>query len=227
MLVCVTTPTDESGSESTRLTAEASAHDAPAPPASARHRWLELVAFVLLLGGALVGAAYLGSARDAARLDGAAAFDVVRPQISEPAPDFTLTDLQGRRVRLQDFRGRVVLLNFWATWCAPCREEFPAMVALSRDLGDQGLVVAAVNFQEERELVAGFAQEFGVSFTVLLDPDGETARAYRVQALPTTVFVDRQGRLAGVALGYRAWHAGPARAWLRELLAARATSPTG
>jgi len=201
--------------------------EARSVPLSPRRRWAELVGFVVLLIGALAGAAYLGSGRDAARSDAASAFEVARANASEPAPDFELSDLEGRRVRLQDFRGRVVFLNFWATWCVPCREEFPAMVALSRDLGEQGLAVVAVNFQEDREPVAAFAREFGVPFPVLLDPAGEAARLYRVQALPTTVFVDRQGMLAGTALGYRAWQTRAARAWLRELLVARPGTTAG
>jgi peroxiredoxin len=186
-----------------------------------RRRWLELSAFVLLLGGALVGAAYLGSARDAARSAEAPAFDVVRPKTPDAAPAFALEDLAGRRVSLADFRGRAVFLNFWATWCAPCREEFPAMVTLSRELGEQGLAVVAVNFQEDREAVRAFAREFGVPFPVLLDPSGGVAERYGVRALPTTVFGDRQGMLVGLALGYRSWQTRGARTWLRDLLAAR------
>ena len=196
-------------------------------PVSSRRRWLELGAFVLLLAGALVGAAYLGGARDGARSGEAAVFDVVRAKVPEAAPDFELADLAGRPVRLADFRGRVVFLNFWATWCGPCREEFPAMAALARELGDQGLVILAVNFQEDPEPVAAFAREFQVPFAVLLDPSGEVGQRYRVQALPTTVLVDRQGMLAGVALGYRAWHTRSARGYLRELLAARPGGAAG
>lgn len=101
------------------------------------------------------------------------------------------------------------------------------MAALAREFADQGLVILALNFQEDREPVAAFAREFQVPFPVLLDPTGEVVRQYRVQALPTTVFVDRAGLLTGVALGYRAWHTERARAWLRELLATRPAAAAG
>jgi cytochrome c biogenesis protein CcmG, thiol:disulfide interchange protein DsbE len=195
--------------------------DAPTSvPAPARptRRWLELSVFALLLGGALAAAALLGSARDGARPAGPRGFDVVRAKDVEPAPDFALTALDGSRVRLRDLRGRVVLLNFWATWCAPCRDEMPALARLGVELGDRGLAVLAVNHQEAPDVVAAFARELGVTVPVLLDSAGDVAERYRVQALPTTYLIGRDGTLAGVVLGYRRWDAPDARAYLEELL---------
>jgi len=139
----------------------------------------------------------------------------------EPAPPVTLRDLAGRSVQLDDFRGRVVVLNVWATWCQPCREELPAMEALARELAPRGLTILAVNHQEPEARVAAFAREYRLTLPILLDPDGQVVARYRAVGLPATYFVDRIGRLVGSVLGIRAWHAPPARAYLDRLLAER------
>lgn len=122
---------------------------------------------------------------------------------SPPAADFTLPDPSGREHSLSDYRGRVVLVNFWATWCAPCREEMPAMDRLYRALGDHGLEILAVHAGPGGAATREFLERIPVSFTVLVDADLDL-RGWQVPALPTTFLVDRQGRARYRALGARA-----------------------
>jgi peroxiredoxin len=181
-----------------------------------RAQMLELSAGLILLGGAIGGAAYWGRSGPVGR---AAAFPVSRPAETIVAPDVELPDLSGRPARLRDFRGRVVLLNFWATWCAPCREEMPALQLLAQELGPQGLTVVGVNVKEPRSKVEAFVREHELRFPVLLDADGRVGQAYQVFALPATFIVDRRGSLVGTVLGIRDWAGPDARAYLRQLLA--------
>ena len=119
--------------------------------------------------------------------------------IGRSAPDFAWVDVQGERQRLADLRGRVVVVNFWATWCAPCREELPALDALARD---DGVVVLAVNLHQDPEQALGFLGSLGVrDLRALLDPDGETSRRYGVVVLPVTVFIDSHGTVRHVEHG--------------------------
>jgi len=187
-----------------------------APRPGPRRRRLELLLFLTVLVAALAGALVWGRPRQSP--DTGPVFDVIRPAPS-PAPALALQDLGGGPVRLEDYRGRVVLLNFWATWCAPCREEMPAMQALARELDRQGLVVLAVNYQEGVQAVRQFTREAGFALPVLLDTDGAVTRQYRVMVLPTSVLIDRRGALVGTVLGFRDWAAPQARAYLRGLLA--------
>jgi len=134
------------------------------------------------------------------------------------APDFTLEDLSGKRVSLKQFRGRVVFLNFWATWCIPCREEMPAMEKLHRELKDDGLEVVAVNFKESNQQVRKFFEELGLTFTALLDKDGEVSREYGVWSLPLSYFIDRRGEFVGKAIGSRNWDSEAARNFFLGIL---------
>jgi len=123
-----------------------------------------------------------------------------------PAPDFTLPTLSGTPIRLAELRGKAVLLNFWATWCAPCRTEMPSIEALYQRYKDRGLDVLAVNLDLRSTAgVAAFLQEVGVTFRVGLDPSWSTARAYRVLGLPTTYLIDRAGQVIVREVGARDW----------------------
>ncbi|MBI3781753.1 MAG: TlpA family protein disulfide reductase [candidate division NC10 bacterium] len=141
--------------------------------------------------------------------------------LSEPAdaPDFTLDGPSGSRVRLRDFRGRVVFLNFWATWCIPCRTEMPAMERLYQDLHHKGLVVLAVNFQDDAEAVRSFREEFRLTIPMALDRKGTAASAYRVRGLPASFVLDRKGRIVSRSLGAGAWDSQDVKAYFRHLLA--------
>ncbi len=190
----------------------------PAPAARGGRRWLELAVLFAVLGAALVGAALWSSARPRPAGDAPRPFAVARVTPAEPAPDFTLPDLAGRPVRLQDFRGRVVLLNFWATWCEPCRQEIPAMQELVRELEPRGLVLLAVNYQETPAQAAAFARDVKLTGLVLLDADGAAAQRFHVTGLPASFFIDRNGVLVGSVLGYRDWRLPAARTYVMGLL---------
>jgi peroxiredoxin/Cu/Ag efflux protein CusF len=125
---------------------------------------------------------------------------------SFPAPDFTLLTLSGAPIRLSDLRGKVVLLNFWVTWCGSCRAEMPTVDALYRRYKDRGLEVLAVNLDAATtSKVQAFVGELGVTFRVGLDPSSSIARTYRVAGLPTTYLIDRAGNVVVQEIGARDW----------------------
>jgi peroxiredoxin len=133
--------------------------------------------------------------------EGTPATPAPAPVTGAPAPDFTLEDLDGNPVRLADLEGQVVLVNFWATWCGPCRLEMPALQARYDALKAQGFTVLAVNMDEPREDAALFAQDLGLSFPVLLDPGASVNDLYRVRGYPTTYIVDREGLISRQHVG--------------------------
>ncbi|MBI4213372.1 MAG: TlpA family protein disulfide reductase [Chloroflexi bacterium] len=118
----------------------------------------------------------------------------VGPQVDQRAPDFTLEDLTGQAVSLGQYRGRPVLLNFFATWCTPCLKELPHLQAAHQREQDSGLAVLLVNLQEDRPTVQRFANRLGLTARILTDPSGDVFyEAYRVVGLPATFFIDRSG----------------------------------
>ncbi len=125
------------------------------------------------------------------------------PVIGRPAADFALKDLAGRTVRLADQKGKTVFLNFWASWCPPCREEMPSIERLHRRLKGRDFVILAVSL--DRSDIRSFVEEGKYSFTILLDPQSEVARNYGVTAIPTTFIVDKNGVIRQKVLGGRDW----------------------
>ena len=117
------------------------------------------------------------------------------------APDIVLKAVTGESYDLRALQGKVVLINFWATWCGPCRAEMPAIEQVYQAKRAQGLEVLAVDQQEDDASVRSFGQQLGLTFPLLLDSDGSTARRYHVGALPTTFFVDRKGVIRDMAIG--------------------------
>ena len=117
---------------------------------------------------------------------------------SRPAPDWQLKNIEGKPVKLSDFKEKVVVLNFWATWCAPCRMEIPALIALQKQYADKGLVVVGISVDEgSGAAVKSFMTKMGINYPVVLGGP-ETAAAYgNVQVIPTTFYVDREGNIAG------------------------------
>jgi len=138
------------------------------------------------------------------------------------AGDFVTQDLRGKPVRFAELRGKVVLLNFWATWCAPCRKEMPSMEQLHREYKERGLVVLAVS-QDQGPIreVQAFAQELKLSFSVWHDRDGLVGRQYSIPGVPTSYLVGADGRIAYRALGEYDWSGPEARRAVERLLAAR------
>jgi len=121
--------------------------------------------------------------------------------VGKLAPDFELQSLDGKTVSLSDFRGKAVLLNFWATWCGPCRAEMPFLQQVHEEWADKGLVILAVNIGEGQSEVEEFMEEFGLSFLALLDTDREVALQYNVRAIPTTYFIDKEGVIQELKVG--------------------------
>ena len=153
----------------------------PVPPDVRRRRRRIALAVALVLAAAfLVGVRSMGHILASA------------PAPGKPAPDFTLPQLDGPPVRLSDLRGRVVVLNFWASWCIPCREETPALKAFYQQYGDR-VAFYAINVAEPVGTVRAFLAEFGATYPVLLDRDKTVYRQYRVTGYPETFWIDEQG----------------------------------
>jgi cytochrome c biogenesis protein CcmG/thiol:disulfide interchange protein DsbE len=162
------------------------------------------LAALLILSGMLIlsGVVVLGLMKQTSTSSQIAPDQFVTPPSQDNvAPDFDLTTLDGRAVKLSDYRGQVVLLNTWATWCPPCRAEMPQLEAYYREHQDQGFVVLAVNSEESPEAVAAFLKSQDFTFPVVLDPEGVVMGRYEVRALPTSFFIDRKGVVRGVWTG--------------------------
>jgi cytochrome c biogenesis protein CcmG/thiol:disulfide interchange protein DsbE len=122
---------------------------------------------------------------------------------TRPTPELNLADTRGEMYRLEDYRGKVVLVNFWASWCPPCRSEMPAMQQVYDDFREEGFIVLAVNSTHQDNLgdAISFAQVHKLSFPILLDRDGSAGRSYDVRSLPTSFFIDRDGIIQDVVVG--------------------------
>ena len=145
-----------------------------------------------------------------------------RPKRQAPAPDFTVPGLGGSPLRLRDFKGQVTILNFWATWCVPCREEMPAMERLYRRFKAKGFTILALSIDARGEdVVAPFVKSFGLTFPVGLDPKMTVAGEYRMTALPTSIVIDRGEAIVAVAVGARAWDSPAAYQAIETLLEGR------
>jgi peroxiredoxin len=142
-----------------------------------------------------------------------------RPVGSAEAPDFTLLTLEGRPAQLREFRGKLVLLNFWATWCAPCLHEMPSMERLYQTFKQTDFVLLAVSMDRQGEGIARpYVDNLKLTFPVLLDNTLEVSRQYRVRGLPTTYLIDPDGLLIGVVVGARDWQKTEAKALIAGLL---------
>lgn len=167
---------------------------------ASRHRWPWLLAAVVLVG--LVAAGWMVRDR------------FLPVEVGTAAPNFSATDLQGNPVSLADLEGEVVLLNVWATWCAPCREEMPSMQRLYERLGPQGLRIVAVSIDAAPGAaiggraggdVAAFARDLGLGFTLWRDPGGEVQRIYRTTGVPESFVIARDGIIEKKVIGATEW----------------------
>jgi cytochrome c biogenesis protein CcmG, thiol:disulfide interchange protein DsbE len=150
------------------------------------------------------------------------------PAVALPTPeervpfrvDFTLPDVQGHLVRLADLRGRPVLINIWATWCSPCREELPSMNALYKDYSAQGLAMVAIATDTGgKAAVAPFIQAHGLTFPILLDPQNMVGTQLRVPGIPTSYLLDKRGRVIDFVIGAYDWYSRKIRHLIEQLLA--------
>lgn len=134
------------------------------------------------------------------------------------APTFSLKNLKGDEVNLENLKGKIVFVNFWATWCPPCRDEMPSMEKLYTKFKDKDFIMLAVNLREKPKKVRSFKEEYGLSFTILLDTDGSVSKRYGVRAIPATFLIDREGYLIGRAIGARDWASTQAIALVDQLV---------
>jgi cytochrome c biogenesis protein CcmG/thiol:disulfide interchange protein DsbE len=160
-------------------------------------RWTTLVIVVLLLGTVWT---FLGRVPQAATTGGELP---PSPREGFSAPDFTLDLLTDGQITLSDLRGQVVMVNLWASWCLPCREEMPTIEKVFQEYKPQGLEVLAVNttYQDREAEVASFVTQFGLTFPILLDKTGAVSNRYALRGLPSTYFVDRKGIIRSVVVG--------------------------
>jgi peroxiredoxin len=172
-------------------------------------------ALVLLL---VTVAQACGPAVAASATEPARALDLIIPARPQLARDFEIMTLERIPLRLSKLRGRVVFVNFWATWCDPCKEEMPAMERLYQRFRERGLEVLALAVDAQVSRVRPFVREHGFTFTVGLDSRMAVANLYTVRALPSTFIVDRQGQLASAAMGPRPWDGAAARALFEAML---------
>ena len=148
-----------------------------------------LVSIVALLGVLLPGCTGSGSTSGQG------------PEIGKTAPGFTLKGLDGQEVSLSDLRGKPVLLNFWASWCGPCRLEMPFLQQIYEKWTGEGLVLLAVNLQEDQNTVQEFVRNGGFTFPILLSPGNEVPLAYNIRGIPATFFIDADGIIRDIKIG--------------------------
>ena len=133
-------------------------------------------------------------------------------------PNVSLKSLDGKRVTLDDYKGKVVFLNFWTTWCGYCKREMPSMDKLYKEFKDKGLVILGIDVRESVEQVKSFWKRYDLTFPTVIDPTGMAAMAFGVRGYPATFFIDRQGRVAGSAPGARDWYSEDSKTLISKLL---------
>lgn len=172
---------------------------------------------------AVVAASFLvGAAREVHAAGSPLDFKAI-PKLQElkerpSAPDFTLPDASGKKISLKDYRGKVVFLSFWATWCEFCREELPAVERLYGEFKGKGLEVVAVNIKDKREDALGFIKKNKLSYPVLMDPEGEIGLLYGAFATPSTYLIDRNGHVLARLWGPAGWYSPEARKLIGALV---------
>ena len=183
--------------------------------ADSRRQWFFVGGFVLLLA-ALAGVGWQYRK------------NFLPMEVGSAAPDFTVHDLQGRSVSLSDLRGQVVLLNIWATWCEPCRQEMPSMQRLNQQMAPQGLKIVAVSIDAAPNQpsdgghaggdVAAFVREFGITFPVWVDPSGDIQQLYRTTGVPESFVISKDGTIIKKVIGATEWDTGDKVELVRRLL---------
>jgi len=184
------------GGNSHEPTVDEASGPIPPPVQPPRNRNpLALVVAAVVVAGMLYFGFHMARRAGPGRTPGAA-------QVTD-APDFTLESLDGKSLRLSDLRGKAVLLNFWATWCVPCKIEMPWLVELQKEYGPQGLQIVGVAMDDSsKEDIAQFAKDMGVNYPVLIGKN-DVADAYAVPAMPESFFIDRDGRIVDKIIGLK------------------------
>jgi len=170
--------------------------------------------FAALTDGPRASVAHASGIDDAAR-----ELDLIRPARPKQASSFSVSLLGGKTLELKELRGKPMLINFWATWCAPCREEMPAMERLYLKHRERGFTLLAISVDTDAALVKPFLEKHRLTFPVALDAKMDLANTYGVRALPASFLIDRNGYLTALALGPRAWDNRAAHALVEALLA--------
>jgi len=182
-----------------------------------KQQWGVVLGVVLLLGGGLLAATrYLGD-------------EIFPVSVGSAAPAFAAQtlDAPGRTKTLADYKGQVVLLNVWATWCGPCRVEMPSMQALHEAYGPKGLKIVAVSIDDPgaEETIRAFAREYGLTFEILHDPSGAIQKSYQTTGVPETFVLGRDGVIRKKVIGAADWDSPPNRALVAQLLGVPAVVP--
>jgi len=184
-------------------------------------------------GWLLAGGLFVGALCSSAGAEGPVVTSLLKPldlrgyPSGTTPPPFSGHTLEARQVSMVNLGGKVILVNFWASWCRECRPEMPVLERIHREFAPQGLAVVGINAREDREVVRRYAKDLGLTFPLVLDPDGKINAAYGVVGLPTTFLVGRDGRAIALAIGPREWASAPARAIIEALLAEPVPRPGG
>jgi len=168
------------------------------------NRILKAMLLIMLISGLLMAGCSGESNQEGpalGRITGCSTDSAQRPQAGKPAPDFQFQSPDGQATSLGDLRGKPVLINFWASWCVPCRHEMPYIQQVYDEWQTKGMVLLAINIGESSSKVKGFLQSHGFSLPVLLDAEGEVAGQYGIQAIPTSFFIDRDGIIQDMKVG--------------------------
>jgi thiol-disulfide isomerase/thioredoxin len=184
-----------------------------------------LAARLLACGLLVVGLAGAGNADQAALAPLLKTLDLRNYTSRTAPPPFSGSTLDARPLSITEYRGSVIILNFWASWCLECRPEMPVLERLQREFSSRGLIIIGVNTREKKEAARRYAKELGLTFPLVLDRDGKINALYGVVGLPTTFVIGRDGRAIGFAVGPREWESAPARALIAALLAEPAPPP--
>jgi peroxiredoxin len=181
--------------------------------------------FVAIFAGLVLASVWGGvslaqprAVRTLSAADAMKELDLIRPSRQKLAQDFSLPTPDGKTFKLSDHRGKLVFVNFWATWCVPCREEMPAMEQLWKRHKDQGFMMVAVSVDNDTGLVAPFVRKLGLTFPIALDSKMQAANPWGVRALPSSFIIDRKGYMTALALGPRAWDNDAAHALIDALV---------